>query len=98
MTTRAPDPGREAELQAEKERLEFVQDVLSDILDAACTVKDRKSHLHCEAENDKIQHWATVRESVIHDRDTAADALYDLRYGPKFVAKVRADRDRRRSR
>ncbi|MFF0633485.1 hypothetical protein ACFYTS_13400 [Nocardia sp. NPDC004151] len=98
MTMRATDPGHEAELQAEKERLEVVQDMLSDILDAACTVKAGKSHLHCEAENDKIRHWATVHESVRRDRDAAADAYYDLRYGPKFVANVRVDRDRRRSR
>ncbi|MFE3758010.1 hypothetical protein ACFXO9_27210 [Nocardia tengchongensis] len=98
MTTHAPDPSRKGELQAEKERLELVEDLLSDILTAAFTVKDGKSHLHCEAENDKIRHWATVHESVRRDRDAAADAYYDLRYGPKFVAKVRTDRDRRRSR
>ncbi|WP_280359324.1 hypothetical protein [Nocardia otitidiscaviarum] len=94
MTTRRRDAAREAAWEAEKNRLEFVQDILADMLDAALAVKDRKGHLHCEAENAKIRHWTTVRESVRADRNTAADHLYDLRYGRAFVETVRADRSR----
>lgn len=80
--------------KAEHDRLDVVTEVLSDMVNAALDVTERKGHRECAAEDAKQAHWSTVQTSALAEYFAAADHYFEAKHGSKFVAETRAQRER----
>lgn len=81
--------------KAERDRLDVVEDVLRDMLDAAADSQWRKDFRDCEAEQAKLSQYRAARDSVWADRDAAADRANEIQFGREFVERSRERRAER---
>lgn len=93
MSTRDREPEHLEALRAERDRLDIVTDVLSDMFRAAGEVANGKGYRDCAAEDAKQAHWAQFRKPALAEYFAAADAYSAARFGTEFVEESRAKRE-----
>ncbi|MFE3222913.1 hypothetical protein [Nocardia sp. NPDC059228] len=93
MTTPRRESAELTALRAERDRLSTVTDVLSDIFRAASDTARQKGDRDCTAEAAKRDHWRRFHKPALAEYLAAADAYGEVRWGSKFVAKSRAERE-----
>ncbi|MEV0363971.1 hypothetical protein [Nocardia fusca] len=81
-----------AAAKAERDRLDVVEDVLRDMLDAAAESQWRKDFRDCRAEQAKLSQYRAARDSVWADRDAADDRANELEFGREFLERSRERR------
>ncbi|MGW4124799.1 hypothetical protein [Nocardia sp. NPDC004711] len=90
MTTQRRESAELAALRAERDRLDTVTAVLSDIVNAACDTAQRKGYRDCAAEDAKRDHWQAVNKPVLAELLAAGDAYHEARWGSESVIESRA--------
>ncbi|MFB8001539.1 hypothetical protein [Nocardia sp. NPDC056000] len=90
MNTRRKELENLAALDAERDRLSTVNDVLSDMVGAACDATARKGYRDCAAEDAKQAHWKEFSGPVLAEYFAAGDAYREARWGSESAARTRA--------
>ncbi|WP_280253813.1 hypothetical protein [Nocardia abscessus] len=87
----AQDRRREqAELEAEKARLDLVHGVLADMVFAAGDVSEAKDYRDNDFEMSRTQHVGEHQTQVHAERTAVWDRLLDYRHDPASAAQIRA--------
>ncbi|WP_194819310.1 hypothetical protein [Nocardia sp. XZ_19_385] len=90
MTAHRPDRAELVALEAEKRRLNVVDSVLSDMLDAATDSRQAKDYQNCAGENEKLAHWDSVHIEVWAERKVVSNRALDVEWGKQKADEIRA--------
>ncbi|QLY33958.1 hypothetical protein H0264_18535 [Nocardia huaxiensis] len=93
MNTPRRDPAELAALLAERDHFGTVDDVLSDMFDAAFEVTQQKSYRDCAAEDAKRRVWEDHHKPVMAGYFAAADAYREERFGSEYAEDSRTRLD-----
>ncbi|MFB7722298.1 hypothetical protein [Nocardia sp. NPDC056100] len=89
MSTGRREPENLEALRAERDRLSTVNDVLSDMVNAACDATARKGYRDDDAEQAKQAHWKEFKGPVLAEYFAARDAYHEAKWGSESAAKTR---------